>query len=102
MIVQIYETSTPEEARALAAMGVDHIGVLVGDGAFPREHSIDEARRIFSAVPPTAKGSALLLSADLRRIEKIISELQPQIVHLGASTDLLDPSVVRALKGRYG
>jgi hypothetical protein len=43
MLVQIYETSTPEEARALADIGVDHIGVLVGDGSFPREHPIDEA-----------------------------------------------------------
>src|SRR5438874_705114 len=39
MIVQIYEVSTPAEAGALGAMGVDHIGVLVGDGSFPREHN---------------------------------------------------------------
>ena len=35
--MQIYEVETPEEAVALARLGVDHIGVLVGDGAFPRE-----------------------------------------------------------------
>jgi len=39
MLVQIYEVQTPEEARSLASLGVDHIGVLVGDGAFPRELS---------------------------------------------------------------
>ena len=48
MIVQIYETSTPEEARALGEIGVDHIGVLVGDGSFPREQSIDGARTLVS------------------------------------------------------
>jgi phosphoribosylanthranilate isomerase len=37
MLVQIYETSSAEEAHALADLGVDHIGVLVGDGSFPRE-----------------------------------------------------------------
>ena len=37
MLVQIYEVQTPEEAVALARLGVDHIGVLVGDGLFPRE-----------------------------------------------------------------
>jgi phosphoribosylanthranilate isomerase len=37
MIVQIYEVTTLAEARALGAMEVDHIGVLVGEGSFPRE-----------------------------------------------------------------
>jgi phosphoribosylanthranilate isomerase len=40
MLVQIFEVQTPEEAAALARVGVDHIGVLVGDGSFPRELSI--------------------------------------------------------------
>ena len=50
MLVQIYETSTPEEASALGELGVDYIGVLVGDGSFPRERTIDNARAIFSAI----------------------------------------------------
>jgi phosphoribosylanthranilate isomerase len=37
MIVQIYEVTTPAEARALSVIGVDHIGVLVGGGSFPRQ-----------------------------------------------------------------
>jgi phosphoribosylanthranilate isomerase len=36
MLVQIYEIGAPDEARAVAALGVDHVGVLVGKGAFPR------------------------------------------------------------------
>jgi len=43
MLVQIYEVSTPDEARALGELGVDHIGVLVGDGSFPRERTIEQA-----------------------------------------------------------
>ena len=39
MIAQIYEVGSSQEARALAALGVDHIGVLVGEGVFPREIS---------------------------------------------------------------
>ncbi len=62
MIVQIYEISSPEEARLLGDLGVDHIGVLVGHGSFPREQSVDQARLIFSAILPSSKGSALLLS----------------------------------------
>jgi phosphoribosylanthranilate isomerase len=47
MLVQIYEVSSPEEARALSTFGVDHVGVLVGDGSFPREQSIVRAQEIF-------------------------------------------------------
>ena len=98
MLVQIYEISSPEEANALGDLGVDHIGVLVGNGSFPRERPIDHARIIFSAVPSTSKGLALVLSSDVRLIEHVISELKPAILHLGASTDLLTPSTARDLK----
>ena len=50
MIIRIYEVTSPAEARALDAMGVDHIGVLVGDGSFPREQTIEKAREIFAAI----------------------------------------------------
>jgi phosphoribosylanthranilate isomerase len=101
MLVQIYEISSPEEASALGDLSVDHIGVLVGDGSFPRELPIDRARLIFSAIPPTSKRSALVLSSDVRLIEHVISELKPSILHLGASTDLLTPSTLRDLKKQY-
>ena len=102
MLVQIYETSSPEEAKALGVLGVDHIGVLIGDGSFPRELTIDRARLIFSAVPTSSKGLALLLTSDVRFIARITSELKPAILHLGASTDLLTPSMVRDLKKQCG
>ena len=55
MLVQIYEVSSPEEARTLCTFGVDHIGVLVGDGAFPREQSVQKAREILAAISAPAK-----------------------------------------------
>ena len=51
MIVQIYEVTTPAEARALGAMGVAHIGVLVGEGSFPREQTIEKAHEILGRSP---------------------------------------------------
>ena len=102
MLVQIYEVSSAEEAHALGNLGVDHIGVLVGDGTFPREQSVHQARLIFSAIPSSSRGVALLLSADLRLVEQVVSELKPEIVHLGASTDLLTRSAVQQLKKRCG
>jgi len=100
MLVQIYEISSPEEARAVDELGADHIGVLVGDGSFPREQPIDRARLIFSAIS-TAKGVALSLSADIGLIGHIVAELKPAILHLGAASDLLTPAAVRQLKKRF-
>jgi phosphoribosylanthranilate isomerase len=100
MLVQIYEVSSPEEARALCAFGVDHI-VLVGNGTFPREQSVEKARDIFEPVSALAKSSALCLSADLELIRKVAAELSPSILHLGASTDLLSPSESGTIKSEF-
>src|SRR2546421_11073561 len=99
MLTQIYEISTPEEARSISAIGVAHIGVLVGSGEFPRALSVPAAaRRIAVAALPPCKVSALLLSSDISLIEKWVRELQPAIVHLGAAPELLSPQDVALLK----
>jgi phosphoribosylanthranilate isomerase len=98
MLTQIYEISTAEEARAVSALGVDHVGVLVGDGEFPREQSLAAVAKIAAAITPPAKFSALFLSADLSRIESWTRELHPSIIHLGAGPDLLLPTHVAMLK----
>ena len=89
MIVQIYEVTSPAEARALGALGVDHIGTLVGDGSFPREQTIEKAREIFAAIPAESKTSALLLSHDVELIARITAALLPDILHpvVGRSAD---------------
>jgi len=50
MLTQIYEIATPTEAEAISAIGVDHIGVLVGDGAFPRELPVYSASAVMKMV----------------------------------------------------
>jgi phosphoribosylanthranilate isomerase len=50
-------------------MGVNHIGVLVGDGRFPREQSIATAAEIAKAILLPSKFSTLFLSADIPLIE---------------------------------
>lgn len=98
MLTQIYEVATPAEADALSSIGVDHVGVLVGDGSFPRELPVHEAAAVMKAIRVPSVLSALFLSADVNLIERMARELNPQIVHLGASNELLTPDHVVALR----
>ena len=81
MLVQIYEIGDPEEGRAVAALGVDHVGVPVGTGAFPRERRPQQARAIFAVLPSRVKRVALSLAADPAAIARVIEETAPDIVH---------------------
>ena len=101
MIVQIYEVSTPAEAHALSAMGVDHIGVLVGDGSFPREQTIEKAYEIFAAIPAGSKASALSLSHDVDLIARLTAALRPDVLHLGAAPEHFSPEQLRTLKAAF-
>jgi len=101
MLVQIFEVQTPEEAAALIRLGVDHIGVLVGDGAFPRELSITQTNAIFAAVPAGHKRVALSLSADLEQVARVVGETKPDIVQVQAEVDDFSVDMTRALKARF-
>jgi phosphoribosylanthranilate isomerase len=101
MIVQIYEVATPEEAVAVAQAGVDHVGVLVGPGDFPRELSCAQARSIFAALPAGAKKLALSLSGEARELERVARDAAPDILHVGAALDRISPQQTRALKQSF-
>src|SRR5271154_679267 len=101
MLVQIYEVRTPEEAVALARLGVDHVGVLVGDGAFPRELAADRASAIFAALPPGTKRVALSLSADTTEIARVIEQTRPDIIHIGAAVELFSVQDTHVLKAAF-
>src|ERR1051326_7899128 len=100
-LVPIYEGSNPKEATSLARLGVDHIGVLVGKGKFPREQSYAATREIFAAVPLSAKKSSLSLADDTKEIAEVIEETRPDILHLGTRPEALTPSAVLELKRRF-
>jgi phosphoribosylanthranilate isomerase len=100
VLTQIHEVSTPGEARLISKFGVDHIGILIGNGEFPRELSIEVAAEVAAAVRPPSRVSALFLTADRSVIEKSACELCPAIVHLGAAPELLSPGEVAALKSK--
>jgi phosphoribosylanthranilate isomerase len=101
MLVQIYEVQTPEEAAALARLGVDHVGVLVGDGVFPRELPVEQAKAIFAATPPGTKRVALSLSAELAEVARVARETQPDIIQIQAAPEDFSVAVTRALKAQF-
>lgn len=100
MLTQIYEVSTPEEAWSISAIGINHIGILVGNGEFPRELPVEAAAEIAIAVTAPSQVAALFLTAEVSLIEKWARELHPAIVHLGAAPELLSPDATVMLKAR--
>src|SRR5215468_10314618 len=98
MLVQIYEVQTPQEAVALARLGVDQIGVLVGDGAFPRELPAERARAIFAATPAGTKRVALSLSSQLTEVTRVAAETQPDIIQIQAPLEDFSVAMTRMIK----
>jgi phosphoribosylanthranilate isomerase len=98
MLTQIYEITSAAEAAALSEIGVDHIGVLVGDGSFPREQSVAAATAIAATIRPPSKLSALFLSSDLAFVARSVRALAAPILHLGAAPELVRPEQVLDLK----
>lgn len=100
MIIQIYETQNAGEARQLESLGVNHVGVLVGKGAFPREMNYGAAREIFGALGQARK-VALSLSRDLQEVYEVLAETHPDILHLGTVPEGLSPDDLRSIKQRF-
>lgn len=101
MIVQIYETQNCEEAKNLIKSGVDHVGVLVGKGEYPREFSPEQAKEILSCVTGQVKKVVLSLSKNLQDIVEIVNKTDPDILHLGIAPEFLSPEDVRSLKKQF-
>lgn len=101
MIVQIYEVQNPKEAKKLVELGVDHIGVLVGKGKYPRELTFNQAKKIFRSLPKKAKKVALSLSSDLKEVSEVIEKTKPDILQIGTFPEKISPSDVAKLKKRF-
>ena len=99
MIVQIYTVQTPEEGIALAACGVDHIGITPSDHGLPGEISNEYAAEIFAAIGDKAVKVALTVDSDLTKIVEMVKIVQPDILHLCGDLKLMTPARVLELRG---
>ena len=100
MKIQIYTMQTIKEALAVAALGVDHIGVTPSNLGLPGEVDFTTARAIVGAVGDLAVSVALSVESNLDEIEKMVSAVRPDILHLCGLQNTLPPSSVRTLRER--
>ena len=98
--VQIYTMQTPEEALAVAALGVDHVGVTPGQRGLPGEVDVALARAIVEAVRGRAVAVALTVESDPVAIEAMVRAVRPDILHLCGLAGSLPPEAVRELRVR--
>jgi len=100
MIVQIYTMQSPDEARAVAALGVNHVGVTPARRGLPGEVSFEQAREILMALPESATGVALSVEEDLDEIVAMVQAVRPDILHLCGLQGTVTPDDVRTLRAR--
>ena len=98
--VQIYTMQSVEEARAVAACGVDHVGVTPASSGLPGEVGIELAAEICRAVAGDTKSVALSVEIDLNPIEEMARVVRPDILHLCGPAGALDPDGVAELRSR--
>lgn len=94
MKVQIYTMQSPEEALAVVAAGVDHIGITPSSRGLPGEIDLETARRIVEAVGSSAVRVALTVESEVAEIVKMVEAVRPDVLHLcGLRGDFLPPQV---------
>lgn len=98
MIVQIYTAQSPDEAVALAGLGVDHVGVTIADRGLPGEVDLDTGREIVDALGDRATCVALTVETDPTAVQVFAAAVRPDILHLCGSTTEFPPSAVADLR----
>lgn len=98
--VQIYTMQTVEEAQAVVASGVNHIGLTPSNLGLPGEIDFATARAIVEGVGDTAVSVALSVESDLDAIEAMVTAVRPDILHLCGLENTLLPDAVQLLRQR--
>ncbi len=98
MKIQIYTMQTPEEALAVIATGVDHVGITPGSYGLPGEVDFQTARKIVDTVGESAVSVALTVDTDLEIIGEMVKAVKPDILHLCALEGSLPPDEVAELR----
>ncbi len=100
MKIQIYTMQSVEEAQAVVALGVNHIGITPSHLGLPGEVDFETARAIVDGVGETAVSVALSVESDLDAIERMVTAVRPHILHLCGLENSLPPAAVQELRQR--
>lgn len=98
--IQIYTVQSVEEALAVAALGVDHVGVTPARRGLPGEVDVDLAADVTAALEGHATSVALTVEDDPDAIEAMVNRVRPDVVHLCAPPGRWGPGAVAALRRR--
>ncbi len=102
MIVQIYTAQSVEEARALADLGVDHIGLTPAQHGLPGEIDCDRAAAIVRALRGTGPTLvALSVDRDLDAIAEMASTVEPDVLHFCPPSGAIAPDLIAEFRGRF-
>lgn len=96
--IQIYTMQSPDEAIAIAALGVNHVGVTPSEQGLPGEVSTGVAAEICRSLVGVATSVALSVESDLSAIEEMVRAVEPDILHLCGPEGLVGPEAVADLR----
>ena len=96
--VQIYTVQSADEAVAVAACGVDHVGVTPSDRGLPGQVTPRIAREVCAALVGVATSVALTVETDLDVIADMTREVWPDILHLCGPQGAVGPADVAQLR----
>lgn len=101
MVVQIYSITKPEDAKKLCEMGVDNIGVMVGNQQGKYTLTYDFANKVFNEILPGHKKVAFSKSEDIRDLFEICDKTRPDILHIGTTDIRLKKSDVDLITDKF-
>ncbi len=96
--VQIYTMQSVAEAEAVAALGVDHVGVTPSNLGLPGEVGYALATEICEALTGVATSVALSVDDDLGSIKDMVRAVEPDILHLCGPPGVVGPVAVAELR----
>ncbi len=98
MLVQIYGVTNPADAAMVAALGPDHVGVVVDEGIDTWDSVYEATAAAIVAELAGVEVVALSLSTDPDRIRRTVEIVRPQFVHLARAADGMAVETVQRLR----
>ena len=98
--IQIYTLQDVSEATAVAALGIERIGITPAARGLPGEISMPLAREIADAVRAAATVCALSVDSDLEAIVAMVEAVRPDVLHLCGPSGAVPPEAVASLRDR--